>query len=387
MEKLINLIKKNEKLAVGIMSGTSLDGIDVALVKINGHGENTAVKLIDFLTIDYDDKTQKKIIEASMVNSSNVELISLLNFELGEKFSQAVLMILNKNKVDKEKLDFISSHGQTIYHIPSKATFQIGEISVIAEMTNTLTIGDFRVRDVAAGGHGAPLVPYSEYLLYRREDKDIVLQNIGGIGNATLLIRNCNIEDVIAFDTGPGNMIIDYVVQKITGGKKKYDNFGEMAAKGKVDYLLVDELLEDPYFEQSPPKTTGREKFGKEFSDNLINLMTNRGLTEFDMVATVTYFTAKSIVDSYYKWILPKVKINQVIVGGGGSHNLTLIRYLKEALPGIEVITQVDIGFSSDAKEAVAFAILGNETIHGNFNNIPSVTGAKHPVVMGKITI
>jgi Predicted molecular chaperone distantly related to HSP70-fold metalloproteases len=187
-----------------------------------------------------------------------------------------VLKILEKNEIKIESLDFIASHGQTIYHIPTRATFQIGEISVIAEVTKTLTIGDFRVRDVAAGGHGAPLVPYSEYLLYRSENKNIVLQNIGGIGNATLLLKNCKLEDVIAFDTGPGNMIIDYVVEKLTYGEKKYDNLGEMAARGKIDYNIVEELLKDPYFEQAPPKTTGREKYGKEFADNLIDLMKSK---------------------------------------------------------------------------------------------------------------
>jgi len=387
MEKLIKLINKDEKLAVGLMSGTSLDGIDVALVKIRGHAENTDLKLIDFITVEYDNETRNRIIKASSIESSDVSLISLLNFDLGMKFADAVLKILDKNKISIENLDFISSHGQTIYHIPTKATFQIGEISVIAEETKTLTIGDFRVRDVAAGGHGAPLVPYSEYLLYKSEEDNIVLQNIGGIGNATLLLKKCKLEDIIAFDTGPGNMVIDYVVEKLTCGEKKYDNLGEMAARGVIDYDIVDELLKDPYFEQAPPKTTGREKYGKEFAENLIDIMKNKELTEYDMVATVTYFTAKSIAESYKKWILPIANIDKVILGGGGSHNMTLIKYLKQELSGIQIITQEDIGLSSDAKEAIAFAILGNETIHGNFNNIPNVTGAKHPVVMGKITL
>jgi len=387
MEKIIDLIKKDEKLAVGLMSGTSLDGIDVALVKIKGCREKTDLKLIDFITLEYDNETRNRIIKASSIDSSDVRDISLLNFDLGMKFADAVLKILEKNDIKIESLDFIASHGQTIYHIPTRATFQIGEISVIAEVTKTLTIGDFRVRDVAAGGHGAPLVPYSEYLLYRSENKNIVLQNIGGIGNATLLLKNCKLEDVVAFDTGPGNMIIDYVVEKLTYGEKKYDNLGEMAARGKIDYNLVEELLKDPYFEQAPPKTTGREKYGKEFADNLIDLMKSKKLTSYDMIATVTYFTAKSISESYKKWIFPIANIDEVILGGGGSHNITLIRYLKQELSGVQVITQEDIGLSSDAKEAIAFAILGNETIHGNFNNIPNVTGAKHPVVMGKITI
>jgi len=387
MEKIIDLIKKDEKLAVGLMSGTSLDGIDVALVKIKGCREKTDLKLIDFITLEYDNETRNRIIKASSIDSSDVRDISLLNFDLGMKFADAVLKILEKNEIKIESLDFIASHGQTIYHIPTRATFQIGEISVIAEVTKTLTIGDFRVRDVAAGGHGAPLVPYSEYLLYRSENKNIVLQNIGGIGNATLLLKNCKLEDVIAFDTGPGNMIIDYVVEKLTYGEKKYDNLGEMAARGKIDYNIVEELLKDPYFEQAPPKTTGREKYGKEFADNLIDLMKSKKLTSYDMIATVTYFTAKSISESYKKWIFPIANLDEVILGGGGSHNITLIRYLKQELSGVQVITQEDIGLSSDAKEAIAFAILGNETIHGNFNNIPNVTGAKHPVVMGKITI
>lgn len=387
MNKLLNLVNKKKRLVVGLMSGTSLDGIDCAIVEIEGNGLNTRIKPIAYKNKKMDDNLRRRILEASSVEDSSVDLICRLNFDIGEVLADVLIETCDEFHIPLEELDLIGSHGQTVYHIPGNSTLQIGEPSVIAERTGTVTVGDFRVRDVAAGGHGAPLVPYSEYLLYRRKDKGIALQNIGGIGNITVLPKACAMDDVFAFDTGPGNMIMDYIVGEITENRMTYDESGLMAVKGNVDSTMLDELMEHPYIRKAPPKTTGREDFGIHFGKEVLEKYRNQGIADMDILSTVTYFTAKTIADSYKKWIFPKTSIDTIIIGGGGSYNRTLLNYIRNELEGVEVITQEDIGFSSDAKEAIAFAILANETIQGNFNNMPSVTLAKNSVVMGKIVI
>ncbi|EOD00095.1 anhydro-N-acetylmuramic acid kinase [Caldisalinibacter kiritimatiensis] len=385
MKRLLKVYNKNKKLIIGLMSGTSVDAVDAALVEIEGNGLNTKVNLIEFHKEPIPKKIKEDILKACSIKDSSVELICRLNFEVGEVFAKAVLEICKSAGVSSEEIDLIGSHGQTIYHIPQNSTLQIGELSLIAERTGIITVGDFRVRDVAAGGHGAPLVPYTEYLLYRNPNKTIALQNIGGIGNVTVIPRNGTINDVYAFDTGPGNMIIDAIVNEMTNGEQEYDDEGEIAAKGKINEEMLKELLNHPYLKNEPPKTTGREEFGIEFSRQILKRYREKELKDIDILSTVTYFTAKTISDSYKKWIIPKDNIDQVVIGGGGSYNKTLLKMIKEELKEIEVITQEELGYSSDAKEAIAFAILANETIHGNTNNLPKVTGATKPVVMGKI--
>jgi anhydro-N-acetylmuramic acid kinase len=386
MKRLLKIYNKNKKLIIGLMSGTSVDAVDAALVEIRGKGLNTKVNLVEFYKEPIPKKIKEDILKACSIEESSVELICKLNFEVGEVFAKAVLEICKSAGVSPEEIDLIGSHGQTIYHIPQNSTLQIGEPSVIAEKTGVITVADFRVRDVAAGGHGAPLVPYTEYLLYRNPNKTIALQNIGGIGNVTVIPRNGTINDVYAFDTGPGNMIIDAIVNEMTGGELEYDDEGKMAAKGQINEEMLKELLNHPYLKKEPPKTTGREEFGIEFSRQILKSYRDKGLKDVDILATVTYFTAKTISDSYKKWIMPKRDVDQVIISGGGSYNKTLLNMIKEELKGIEVIIQEDLGYSSDAKEAIAFAILANETIYGNPNNLPRVTGASKPVVMGKIS-
>lgn len=387
MHKLFKLINKKKRLVAGLMSGTSLDGIDCVIVEIEGNGLNTKIKTIAYKNKKMDETLRNKILRASSIEESSVDLICRLNFEVGEVLAETVIETCEEFNIPLDELDLIGSHGQTIYHIPQNSTLQIGELSIIAERTGAITIGDFRVRDVAAGGHGAPLVPYSEYLIYRSKDKNIALQNIGGIGNVTVIPKNCTIDQIFAFDTGPGNMVIDYIVTELTEGKKTYDENGSMAKKGQINKHMLSELMQHPYIKKEPPKTTGREDFGVHFSKEILARYRNENVSDVDILATVTYFTAKSIVDSYKRWILPETPLDLVIVGGGGSYNNTLLKYIKKELEGISVVTQEDIGYSSDAKEAIAFAVLANETIYGNFNNIPNVTKAKHPVVMGKIVV
>ncbi|MBU5483254.1 anhydro-N-acetylmuramic acid kinase [Clostridium sp. MSJ-11] len=387
MEKLIKLYNKDKKLVVGLMSGTSLDGIDCALVKIEGNGINTKIKPIYFHNLPMPDEIRREILQCCSIESSNVEKICRLNFKLGELFAHTVISLCNKNKIELSHIDLIGSHGQTIYHIPQNSTLQIGELCVIAERTNIPVVGDFRVRDVAAGGHGAPLVPYTEYLLYRSENKTRILQNIGGIGNATILPKNSTLDQVIAFDTGPGNMIIDRVVLELTNGEKSFDKDGTIAGKGKVHKKLLDEMMNHPYMKTLPPKTTGREVFGVDYAKSLLDKCSSMNLCKEDIVATVTAFTVESIAYHYEKYVFNKYHVDEVIIGGGGSYNNTLISMLEQRLPMISIKIQEAFGYSSDAKEAIAFAVLANETIHGNYNNVPSVTGAKHPVVMGKIIV
>lgn len=384
MKKLISLMNKNKKIVAGLMSGTSVDGIDCAIVEIERHGVDTRVNLIKYHNHEIPKELREDILLACSPEYSNVELICRLNFQLGEELAKAVLEACKLTDLDISNIDLIGSHGQTIYHVPQNSTLQIGEPSIIAERTGVVTIADFRVRDVAAGGHGAPLVPYTEYLLYRNKKKTIALQNIGGIGNVTVIPKDSTIDEVYAFDTGPGNMIIDAIVYEITKGRLKYDYNGEIASTGSIVQELIDELMGHPYIMKKLPKTTGREEFGLEFSKKIYKRYKEKGLRDEDILASITYFTAFSIVDSYKRWIIPHHQIDEVIIGGGGSYNSLLVNIIKEELK-LPVKTNEDIGLSSDAKEAIAFAILANEAIHGNSGNLPKVTGASKSVVLGKI--
>lgn len=375
------------KYAAGLMSGTSLDGIDAALIKIKDYGEDTKIQLVDFINHEIPISIKDEIKECCDIEKSNVEKICSLNFKLGYLFAGAVKEVCEKADFDISKLDFIGSHGQTIYHIPKagnktvKSTLQIGEPAVIAYETNTVTVSNFRTMDMAAGGMGAPLVPYTEYILYRSK-KSRALQNIGGIGNVTVLPENCKAEDIYAFDTGPGNMIIDELVKRLKG--LSYDKNGFIASKGCVNENMLEYLMSSSYFKMSPPKTTGREMFGSQFVDKLLERWGS--LNAEDIIATATMFTARSISDSYRKFIFNKYRIDEVILSGGGSYNLTLKNMISSQLRECRILTQEDLGFSSDAKEAVAFAILANETLNHRYSNIIGATGAKERVILGNIT-
>lgn len=374
--------------SVGLMSGTSLDGIDAVLAEITGSGLNTKIKQIEFITLEIPNDIKNEIKDCCVESKSSVDLICSLNFKIGYLFSEAVKEVCKKANFKVEDLDFIASHGQTIFHIPRgynnliPSTLQIGEPAVIAYETHTKVISNFRTMDMAAGGEGAPLVPYSEFLLYGNDKKNIALQNIGGIGNVTIIPNTCNIDDVFAFDTGPGNMIIDEVCQRLFN--KKYDENGKFASKGKINLDMLKDLMSHDYINQPPPKSTGREVFGQVYVDNMLNKY--KHINKYDLIATVTMFTARTISDNYKNFVIPKVKIDSIIVGGGGAHNKTLMEYLKELLPEVEVLTQDEYGYSSDAKEALAFIIMGNETLNSSFSNVVSATGAKSKVILGNIT-
>ncbi len=388
---------KEVRHVVGMMSGTSVDGVDAALVEISGTDSEPKVKLLAFENKPYPPQVREKIFSLFTPANATVDKVGYMNFLLGEIYAKSALSVIEKAGMKPEEIDVIGSHGQTIWHapipespdgIPVAYTVQIGEGSVIAERTGILTVSDFRVADMAAGGQGAPLVPFSEYLLYRREKETILLQNIGGIGNMTVMPAGAKPRDVFAFDTGPGNMIIDAVISAVTGGEKTYDAGGETAAKGRVCNALLDILKEEPYYRQPLPKTTGREHFGVQYTEKILGWWKENPIPVEDLLATVTDLTAYSIADAYERYVLPKYRASEIIVGGGGSYNATLLRFMKErfAPHGVAVRTQEDLGLSSDAKEAVAFALMADCCMRGKANTLPSVTGAEHPAVMGKIS-
>ena len=374
-------------LAVGLMSGTSLDGIDAVLCDICGSGNTTRIKQLEFTTLPLSSEIKEKI-KRCCNNQATVAQVCSLNFELGELFAKAVQSVCKQYGVKTTQLGFIASHGQTIYHIPRKtsdyaaSTLQIGESAVIAQRCGCPCIANFRVKDIAAGGEGAPLVPFSEYILYSKKDEAVSLQNIGGIGNVTVLPANGSIDDVFAFDTGPGNMVIDEAMQCLFN--LAYDDNGTIASKGKLIEPLMEQLKKDPYLSLVPPKTTGREVYGSNYTHQLLNQYNT--CNPEDIIATLTWFTAYSIAENYRRFILDKHDVKKVILGGGGAHNASLRHFLANELPGIEVLTQEDLGYSSDAKEAIAFVILGNETMHHQFSNVPKATGAKQKVILGNVT-
>ncbi|PET93599.1 anhydro-N-acetylmuramic acid kinase [Bacillus cereus] len=374
----------------GIMSGTSLDGIDVALVHIEGSGVDSKVELIHFTTVPFCKDIKNEIQQSLSLENSNVQLICNLNFKLGLCFANAVKEVCKESNISLEKLDLIGSHGQTIYHQPKQdgtmipSTLQIGEPAVIAYETKTTVISNFRTMDMAAGGQGAPLVPYSEIILYRHQTKNRLLQNIGGIGNVTVIPSQLSEKSVIAFDTGPGNMVIDEVCQRLF--QLSYDQNGKVAKQGVVVEEILTFCMNHPFLKMSPPKSTGREQFGEEFVSELLKQYEKH--SKENILTTVTMFTASSIVHQYKEFILPYYEIDEVFLGGGGSYNRTLVEMIRYGLKDekCDIFIQEDIGYSSEAKEAIAFAILANETYHRNPSNVPSATGAKKSVVLGNTT-
>ncbi|GAU75936.1 anhydro-N-acetylmuramic acid kinase AnmK [Fusibacter sp. 3D3] len=375
------------KLAVGLMSGTSLDGVDTILIEIEGSGETTKFKVIDFECYDLEASLKAKIIENMAIETSNIKAICSLNFELGHVFAAAVQNICKKNHIDTSELDYIASHGQTLYHLPKAelpyfaSTLQLGEPSIIAYRCKTKVVSGFRGMDMAAGGEGAPLVPYVDALLFRNAEKTVALHNVGGIANTTILKKAGSLEDLLAFDTGPGNMIIDALCVHFYG--EAYDREGAHAGDGRVNQSLLEAWLAMPFFKIKGPKSTGRELFGADFVARIIEESKILKIEPDDLIATATAFTAYSMAMAYSD--LP-YNVDEVIVCGGGAYNKTLLKYLSVALPDTSVTTLEAHGSSSFAKEALAFAILGNERLHGHPANVKSATGADAYVVLGSVT-
>jgi len=392
---LIDFAGKARRRIVGLMSGTSVDGIDAALVEFSGPQDAPELRLLAFENRPFPESVRACIFELFDPANATVDRVGKMSYVLGGLYAEAALSVIAAAGLTPAEVDAVASHGQTIWHapdeeafcgLPARCTVQIGEGAVIAQRTGLVTVSDFRVADVAAGGQGAPLVPFTEYLLYKSMDRTRLLQNIGGIGNMTVLPAACAPEAVYAFDTGPGNMLIDAVVSAATDGRERYDKGGAMAARGNVDERLLDMLRAEPYYSLPLPKTTGRELFGTQYAERIFAW--GREHRE-DLAATATELTAWSIADAYERYVLPKYKAAELLVGGGGSYNKTLMSRLAARFErfGVEVKTQEDLGYSSDAKEAVAFAILGDRCLAGLPNTLPGVTGAENPSVMGKISL
>lgn len=387
MKPFIDLLQKEKKTVIGLMSGTSADGVDVALVEITGTGLITAFELIAFETVPYTPEIRTRIFNLFSVETASVDEICTMNFVLGKLFAESTLTVLEKVGMAPTQVDLIGSHGQTIHHMPfapTPATLQIGEPAVIAHETGIPTIADFRVADVAAGGQGAPLIAYPDFLLFHHLTQTIGLLNIGGIANLTVLPAGKGIEAVQASDTGPGNMILDACVDMITDGTKQFDENGELARQGTVCEPLLTQWLTHPFFELSPPKTTGREMFGTTFAITCLQQIKKHGISDHDGLATLTALTVESIAQYYTDFVETKTPLDILYVSGGGARNPLMMDGLAEAFAPIPVVDVAKKGISSDAKEAIAFAILANEAVHGNFGNVPNATGASCGKVLGK---
>ena len=372
--------------AIGLMSGTSADGVDAALVEFDQ--SDGRVSLLGYCEVPFPAPVRREIL--SLCEDGRVDAICRMDAALGEWFADAALRVCEQAGVSAKDVDVIGSHGQTIHHLPApgksagkqvRSTLQIGNASIIAERTGIATVSDFRSRDMAAGGQGAPLVPLVDYLLFRSENAGRVMLNIGGIANVNVLPAGCDISDVFAFDTGPGNMVIDGVVQALTNGTSTCDRDGALAAKGRVCKGLLDELMAHPFFDLPPPKSTGREEFGRAVVRKILDWGGNRE----DLVRTATQWTVESIVRGLERFVLPRCEIRDVIASGGGTKNPVAMALLDRALGRVALRRLDDLGMASEAKEAIAFAILACQTIQSRPGNVPSVTGASKQVVLGAI--
>ncbi|MFA0782022.1 anhydro-N-acetylmuramic acid kinase [Fervidibacter sacchari] len=387
----------NERLVIGLISGTSADGVDAALVKVIGD-KPKRVETLAFTTLPYPAKIRKAVLEVS--HNGDIETLCWLNFALGELFAEAALKVIEIAGVDRKRVQLIGSHGQTVRHLPPNrkhrttqslsriGTLQIASPAVIAMKTGIPVVSDFRAKDMAVGGQGAPLVPLVDWLLLRHSRKTRIALNIGGIANLTVLPARAKASDVLAFDTGPGNMLIDGAVRHFSGGALNYDRNGEWARQGRVDKNLLRWLMSHPFLRQPPPKSTGREMFGDAFLREVLERAKLLGLTERDTVATLTAFTAESIADAIRRFVLPKFeRVDELIVSGGGANNPILMAMLHEKLPRVKIRRSDELGINADAKEAIAFAVLAHRTVMGLAGNLPSATGAKMPVILGSVTL
>ena len=383
------------------MSGTSVDGIDAAIVEVHSGGATARTRVIAFDTYPFPPGIRTKIFRLFNPKLAKVDHICNLDFLLGELFAEAALELMQQSGLEPREVDVIGTAGQTIWHHPepiieeaavawldhplqTRSTLAIGQSAVIAERTGIITIGDLRVRDVAAGGQGAPLIAYADWVLLRDEQLGRCVQNIGGIGNVTYLPPAATLDDVIAFDTGPGNMVIDALADVATGGRLKYDKDGKLGAKGNVRPDLLEAWMEDPYFRREPPKTTGREHFGVQFARRAMT--EGLGIPLEDLIATATALTAESIATSYRDFVRPRGAIHEVIVGGGGADNPTLMKMIRDRVDGVTVVRHEDRGIDSKAKEALAIAVIANDALLGLDTNVPGATGGRK-TVLGKLSL
>jgi len=387
-------------IVAGVMSGTSADGVDVAICRVSAAKDGSPrVKVLGHRAFPYDAKLRTAVLASMDAPSISTAELARLSWRLGEVYAECIEATARELRL---KPQLIACHGQTIYHQgeaarylckPLRCTWQIGEPSLIAERLRLPVVSDFRPADMAAGGQGAPLVPMLDFCLFRHATKNRLLLNLGGIANVTALAANCRAADVLAFDTGPANMVIDACMQQLYS--RQLDKNGVEAARGRVLDDVVPKLLQARYFSEAPPKSCGREEFGAEFVTHFLKTCSRDGASKRDVIATATAFTAESILDAYRRFCWPHfgqraplARATELFVAGGGARNATLMRSLTAGFGalGIKVATTEAAGLAVEAKEAAAFALLGWLTWHGMPGNVPSATGATRPVVLGKVT-
>lgn len=380
--RLQRVANKRVRLCVGLISGTSVDAAEAALCRIRGSGASARVALIAHVSRPFPPRLVRRVLSASTAQE-----ICALNFQLGEEFAQAALEVIRAAGLRPEQVDLIGSHGQTIAHLPraladAPSTLQIGEGAVIAERTGIPTVCDFRTRDIAAGGEGAPLVPYADWVLFRAPGERRALQNLGGIANVSVV--GPRLEETLAFDTGPGNMLLDAMAQRATGGRLRCDRDGSLSRRGRPIPELLRRWLAHPALARPPPRSLGREMFGEALAGPA---WARHGRRPFDLVATAAAFTVEATARAYERWVFPRTRVAGVYVSGGGSRNPTLMEGLAARLAPVPVRPLDALGFPEAAKEAACFALLASECVSNQPQNVPSATGAKRRVVLGKMLL
>ncbi len=381
-----------ERLVVGLMTGTSADAVDAVLVKFAGDGLEARHEVLAERETPFAEDLRREILGVAGAESVEPERLMRLDVELAETYAEVVRDIVSEGGAKLSDVAAIGSHGQTVRHLPRTPgggralTLQLGSAATLAERTGVTVVADFRRRDTAAGGEGAPLVPIADYWLFRSEKESRVLLNLGGMANLTWLKKGGALTDVLAFDTGPGNAVLDGLVQAGTRGLARHDDAGGLAASGRAHLGLVEELLEDPFFSLPPPRSTGRERFGLHYAERLAEMGESLGLSLEDTLATAVELTAGSVERGIREFVLPKGGVDAVYASGGGVRNVTLMTALRRRLEGMTFARLDDLGVSPGIKEALAFAFLAHLTLCGAPGNVPGATGARHPVVLGSIT-
>jgi len=380
-----------ERLIAGLMTGTSADAVDAVLVRLKGDGLSATHEVIAERELPLDDELRAEVLAVAQAKSVEPERLMRLDVQLAEVYAEAVRTIAEEAGVKVAAIAAIGSHGQTVRHLPRQGssralTLQLGSAHTLAERTGITVVSDFRKRDTAAGGEGAPLVPIADWWLFRSDKESRVLLNLGGMANVTWLKKGGSLADVIAFDTGPGNAVLDGLVRAATRGLARHDEAGKFAAAGRAHEALLEELLADPFFSLPTPRSTGRERFGDGYAERLQELGEGLGLSLEDTLATAVELTAASIEQAIREHLEPRGKVDAVYASGGGVRNVSLMLALRRRLDGIRLERLDELGVSAGIKEALAFAFLAHLTLCGEAGNVPGATGARRPVVLGSIT-
>ncbi len=392
---LQRLISKDEFLGVGLMSGTSMDGIDAALVHMDAGSKAPKIELLGFKTCPYPEELKDSLMELATGQECTAEEFAALDTSVAVSFAGSFFDLTRSAGVDGDKVDFIGSHGQTVAHVPPMGgkgseiagTLQLGPPGIIAALTGVTTVGDFRVGDIALGGQGAPLAPYADFLLRKSESKSRIILNIGGIANLTYLPKGCRRDQVIAFDTGPGNMVIDALVRALYPGEGGYDVSGKKALAGTPSAALVNTFLTHPYFKDEPPKSAGHREFGTPFAWEFLSQGKEKGLKRDDILASAVSLTTRSVAAAIHKFVMPRGPVDEIFFSGGGSKNKAIIGGLETELKQTKIQPIDTLGVPAEAKEAVDFALLARETLLARKNVIASATGASKEIVLGTIAL